>query len=44
MSIDAATLERLLRALNHRPDYGLAIVHKADLQRVLDALQAEELP
>lgn len=43
MNLDPETLERLLRALNHRPDYGLAIVHKADLQKVLDALQEKGL-
>lgn len=36
-------LERLTRALAHRPEQGLAIVLRSDLQKVLDALQEKGL-
>ena len=37
------TLARLVRALAHRPEQGLAIVLRSDLQKVLDALQERGL-
>ena len=43
MSLDADTLARLRRALAHRPEQGLAIVLRSDLQKVLDALQEKGL-
>lgn len=36
-------LARLARALAHRPEQGLAIVLRSDLQKVLDALQEKGL-
>lgn len=43
MSVDPEALARLKRALAHRPDQGLAIVLRSDLQKVLDALQEKGL-
>lgn len=43
MSLDPDVLLRVQRALDHRPEQGLAILSKSDLRRLLDALQEKGL-